>query len=102
MDIFKFTSWERIVTISFPLEFSKSDFMKPQKFVLWKAGKWDSEIWSPANAWKTYPSTWNKKGLAAMLAIKWSAGVAPEVNLMNPFHVGDEACKWGIHSGCKT
>ena len=31
------------------------------------------------------PSTWTENGLAAMLATKRSAGVAPEVNLRNPF-----------------
>ena len=31
-----------------------------------------------------------------MLAIKWSAGVAPEVNLKNLLHVGDEADKRGM------
>ena len=34
---------------------------------------------------------WN--GFGAMLATKRSAGVTPEVNLRNPLHVGDEACK---------
>ena len=28
-----------------------------------------------------------------MLATKRSAGVAPEVNLGNPLHAGDETCK---------
>ena len=39
----------------------------------------------------------DQKGLAAMLVIKSSAGVAPEVILRNPFHEGDEAGKQGIH-----
>ena len=30
-----------------------------------------------------------------MLAIKWSAGVAPEVNWRNPLHEETEACKQG-------
>ena len=33
------------------------------------------------------------KGLAAMLVILSSAGVAPEVNPVNPLHTGDETCK---------
>ena len=47
-------------------------------------------------------STWIKNGSAAMLAAKKSAGVAPEVNLRNPLHAGDKACKWGFHSGFET
>ena len=27
------------------------------------------------------------------------AGVAPQVNLRNPLHTGEKACKSGIHSG---
>ena len=30
---------------------------------------------------------------AAMLAVKRSAGVTPEVNLRKPLHAGDKACK---------
>ena len=51
----------------------------------------------------------DQEALAAMLAVKRSAGVAPEVNLRNP---GKEACKKGIdhafetqgrrHQKCKT
>ena len=37
--------------------------------------------------------TWIKNGPDAMLAAKMSAGVAPEVNLMNPLHASDEAYK---------
>ena len=37
-----------------------------------------------------------------MLAIKRSAGVAPEINLRNPLHVGYKACKQGIHPGFET
>ena len=33
---------------------------------------------------------------------KWSAGVTPEVNLTNPLHAGEEACKWGIQPGFET
>ena len=47
-------------------------------------------------------STWIKNGLAATLAAKKSAGVAPEVNLRNPLHAGDKAFKWGIHHGFET
>ena len=43
-----------------------------------------------------------QKGQAAMLAVKWSAGVAQEVNLRNPLHIGDKACKWGIQTGFET
>ena len=38
-----------------------------------------------------------QKDSAAIRAVKRSAGVAPEVNLRNPFHACDEACKQGIH-----
>ena len=34
-----------------------------------------------------------KKSSAAMLAIKRSAGVTPELNVRNPLHVGKEASK---------
>ena len=44
----------------------------------------------------------NQKGSAAILAIKRSAGIAPEVNLRNPLHTGDEAYKRGIQPGFKT
>ena len=36
-----------------------------------------------------------KRGVIAMLYIKRSAGVAPEVNLRNPLHAGQEAHTWG-------
>ena len=35
----------------------------------------------------------DQKGSAAMMAITRSAGVAPEVNLRNPLHTGEEAHK---------
>ena len=35
----------------------------------------------------------DQKGSAAMRATKRSVGVAPEVNLRNPLHAGEEACK---------
>ena len=38
----------------------------------------------------------SKKGLAAVLAVKRSAGIAPEVNLRNPLHTVD------AHPGFKT
>ena len=44
----------------------------------------------------------DQKDSAAMLAIQWSAGVTPEVNLRNLLHTGDETCKRGIHSGFET
>ena len=37
-----------------------------------------------------------------MLAAKRSAGVAPEVNLMNQLHAGNEAYKQGIQPGFET
>ena len=37
-----------------------------------------------------------------MLATKRLAGVAPEVNLRNPLHGGNKACKHGIHPGFQT
>ena len=37
-------------------------------------------------------NTW----MAAMLATKRSAGVASEMNLRNPLHTGDDACKLDI------
>ena len=40
--------------------------------------------------------------LAAMLAIKRSAGVTPGVNLRHPLCTGEEASKWGIHTGFET
>ena len=43
-----------------------------------------------------------QKGSAAMLAIKRSAGVAPEVNLRNLLRTGEEACKRGIHYDFET
>ena len=42
------------------------------------------------------------KGLAAMLAMKRSTGVAPEVNLWNPLHAGIKTCKRGTHPGFET
>ena len=44
---------------------------------------------------KTRVSRWIKNSSTAMLAIKRSAGVAPEVNVSNPLHTGDEARKSG-------
>ena len=38
----------------------------------------------------------DQKGSATMLAMKTLAGVAAEVNLWNPSHAGNEACKWWI------
>ena len=32
-----------------------------------------------------------------VVAVKRSACVAPELNMRNPLHVGDESCKRGIH-----
>ena len=42
------------------------------------------------------------KGLAAIVTIKGSAGIAPEVNLGNPLYTADKAHKWGIHPGFET
>ena len=44
----------------------------------------------------------DQKGSAVMSTIKKSAGVDPEVNLRNPLHAGDEACKQEIHPGFDT
>ena len=44
----------------------------------------------------------DQKGSAAMLAIKMSAGVAPEVNLRNPFHTVETTLKQGIYHGFET
>ena len=41
----------------------------------------------------TCRSMWVRKGLAAMLVVKRSAGVTPEVNLRNLLHTGKEVCK---------
>ena len=51
-------------------------------------------IWDPTIACK---SKLYEKGLAAMLVIKRSTGVTPEMNLINPFCAGDKAYKKGIH-----
>ena len=37
-----------------------------------------------------------------MLVVSRSAGVAREVNLMNPLKTGEEACKQGIHPDFET
>ena len=39
----------------------------------------------------------DKKGSATMLAIKRSAGVAPEGSVKNPLHAGYKAHKLGIY-----
>ena len=44
----------------------------------------------------------DQKDSAAMPAVKRSAGVAPEVNLRNPLHAGDEACKEEMYPGFET
>ena len=41
----------------------------------------------------------DQNGLVAMLAAKRLVGVAPEVNLRNPLHIVDEACKQEVHPG---
>ena len=40
--------------------------------------------------------------LAAMLAVKRSVGVAPEVNLRNPLQAGEKAWQQGIHPAIET
>ena len=48
-----------------------------------------------------YVHVFGSNGLATMPGAKWSAGVAPEVNLRNPLHAVEEPHKWGgggIHS----
>ena len=44
----------------------------------------------------------NQKMLCAMLAIKRSTGVAPEVNLRNQLHAGDNTRYQGLHPGFET
>ena len=44
----------------------------------------------------------DEKGSAAMLAIKRSSGVVPEMNLRNPLHAGDTAQQWEINPGFET
>ena len=42
---------------------------------------------------------YNVKCWATMLAVKRSAGVAPEVNLRNPLHAGEETCTLALIPG---
>ena len=49
--------------------------------------------WEP---WRKYV---DPKGSVAVVTIKRSAGVTPEVNLRNPLHAGQKAHKGGIHPG---
>ena len=49
------------------------------------------------NLWIHYLQVVDRKGSAAMLAAKRSAGVAPYVNLRNSLHPGHKVCKPGIH-----
>ena len=44
----------------------------------------------------------DQNGLAAMLAVKRLASVAPEVNLRNPLSTGNKAYKRGIHPDFET
>ena len=44
----------------------------------------------------------DQKGLDAMLATMKPVGVVLEVNLGNPLHTGEKACKQGIHPGFET
>ena len=44
----------------------------------------------------------DQKGSIAVLAIKRSVDVVPEVNLNNPLHKADEVCKRGIHPRYET
>ena len=39
----------------------------------------------------------DQKGSVAILSVKSPAGVAPEVNLRNPLHAGEEAHRQHIH-----
>ena len=41
----------------------------------------------------------NQKGSVEMIAAKRQAGDAPEMNLRNPLHTGNEAWRPGIHPG---
>ena len=47
-------------------------------------------------------SEWIQKDSAAMLAIKRSTGVTPEVTLRKRLHAGEEACKQGLHASYET
>ena len=44
----------------------------------------------------------DQKGLAAMLTIKMSVGVAPMVNLRNPLHTGEKTCEQRIDPSFET
>ena len=60
---------------------------------------WDSSILNPGlkphQCLQMYSLLdWNF--LATVLAVKKSAGVAPEVNLWNPLHASNKACKWEV------
>ena len=48
------------------------------------------------------PGSCSTKGSPAMVTIKLSVGVAPEVNLWNPLYEGEEAHKQKIHPGFET
>ena len=41
----------------------------------------------------------SQKDLVVMMATMSPAGVPPEMNLRNPLHTGEKACKWDIHPG---
>ena len=65
------------------------------------------QVWQNTTDFLTFLFTYvykyvDQKGMVAMLVIKRSAGVAPEVTLRNPMHGGNKACKQGIHSGFET
>ena len=62
-----------------------------------------SQIWVPPMLVYTCASMLIKKpSSATMLGTKRSAGVTPEVNLRNPLHTGDKACKRGNHPDFET
>ena len=57
---------------------------------------------SPTNACLYVYKYNDQQGLAAVMAIKRSAGIAPVVILRNPLHAGEEAHKQGIHPCFET
>ena len=65
------------------------------------------QVWQNTTDFLTFLFTYvykyvDQKGMVAMLVIKRSVGVAPEVTLRNSMHGGNKACKQGIHSGFET
>ena len=68
--------------------------------VLWHAQSWVQILTNICGYMICKYMDW--KGSATILATKRSVGVALEVNLRNPLHIHDKACKWGMHPGFET